>query len=89
MHCGRNNLKFGYLKCVEIPIFKIRRHSQMSIQNKLKEFMNSKIDVQKKAGADFLQTNKEKPGVITLPDGLQYEVIKEGSGAKPAVSAIR
>jgi FKBP-type peptidyl-prolyl cis-trans isomerase FklB len=59
----------------------------MSIQNKLKEFMNSKIDAQKKAGADFLEANKEKPGVVTLAEGLQYEVIKEGSGAKPAITA--
>jgi len=58
----------------------------MSIQNKLKEFMSSKIDAQKEAGAAFMQTNKEKPGVVVLPEGLQYEVIKEGSGVKPAIT---
>ncbi len=31
----------------------------------------------------FLATNKEKPGVITTPSGLQYEVIKMGTGPKP------
>jgi FKBP-type peptidyl-prolyl cis-trans isomerase FklB len=31
----------------------------------------------------FLATNKEKPGVIVTPSGLQYEVIKMGTGAKP------
>lgn len=59
----------------------------MSIQNKLKEFMNSKIDAQKKMGADFLEVNKDKPGVVTLAEGLQYEIIKEGSGNKPAITA--
>ncbi len=35
------------------------------------------------AGEQFLATNKERPGVITLPDGLQYEVIRMGDGPKP------
>jgi len=48
--------------------------------------MNNKIDAQKKAGADFLSENKNKPGVVTLPEGLQYEVIKEGSGPKPKIT---
>ena len=48
--------------------------------------MNNKIDAQKAAGAAFLQINKDKPGVIVLPEGLQYEVLKEGTGAQPAVT---
>ena len=48
--------------------------------------MNNKIDEQKEAGANFMQANKEKPGIVVLPDGLQYEVLKEGSGAKPAIT---
>jgi FKBP-type peptidyl-prolyl cis-trans isomerase len=35
------------------------------------------------AGAAFLATNKNNPGVITLPDGLQYRVIKDGTGEPP------
>jgi len=58
----------------------------MSIQNKLKEFMNGKIDAQKKAGEAFMQANKEKPGVVSLAEGIQYEVIKDGSGAQPLIS---
>jgi FKBP-type peptidyl-prolyl cis-trans isomerase FklB len=38
------------------------------------------------AGVDFLATNKEKEGVITTASGLQYEIIKEGSGAKPTLA---
>ncbi len=37
----------------------------------------------KKTGADFLEANKTKEGVKTTASGLQYKVIKEGSGAKP------
>lgn len=35
-------------------------------------------------GAAFLAANKTKVGVVTLPDGLQYKVIKEGKGPKPS-----
>lgn len=36
-----------------------------------------------KQGAAFLAANKTKPGVIALPSGLQYKVVKEGTGPKP------
>ncbi len=36
-----------------------------------------------KAGAEFLAANAKKPGVTTLPSGLQYEVLKAGTGRKP------
>lgn len=38
-----------------------------------------------KEGAAFLAANKTKEGVKTLPSGLQYKVIKPGTGAKPKV----
>ena len=38
----------------------------------------------KKEGIEFLEKNKTKEGVITTPSGLQYKVIKEGSGNKPS-----
>lgn len=37
----------------------------------------------KKEGEAFLAKNKTRPGVTTLPDGLQYEIMKEGTGAVP------
>ena len=36
-----------------------------------------------KAGQAFLAENKTKPGILTLPSGLQYKVIKEGTGKTP------
>lgn len=36
-----------------------------------------------KAGQAFLARNKTQPGVVPLPDGLQYLVIKKGTGASP------
>jgi FKBP-type peptidyl-prolyl cis-trans isomerase FklB len=40
----------------------------------------------KKIGETFLAANKSKPGVISLASGLQYSVIKEGSGPKPSLT---
>lgn len=37
-------------------------------------------------GEKFLAANKTKPGVVTLPSGLQYKIIKEGAGPKPKAS---
>lgn len=37
-----------------------------------------------RAGEAFLSRNKEEKGVVTMPDGLQYKVIAEGSGPSPA-----
>lgn len=37
-------------------------------------------------GAAFLEANKGKEGVVTLPDGLQYKIIKEGTGPKPTIN---
>jgi FKBP-type peptidyl-prolyl cis-trans isomerase len=40
----------------------------------------------KKEGEAFLTANKAKPGVVTLPSGLQYIVEKQGTGHKPKAS---
>lgn len=48
--------------------------------------MSNKIAEQKEAGVNFLKANKDKEGVVELPSGIQYLVIKEGSGAQPLVS---
>nr|WP_321453312.1 FKBP-type peptidyl-prolyl cis-trans isomerase [uncultured Carboxylicivirga sp.] len=38
------------------------------------------------AGKAFLAENAKKEGVVTLESGLQYEVINEGTGAKPSAA---
>jgi FKBP-type peptidyl-prolyl cis-trans isomerase FklB len=40
----------------------------------------------KKLGLEFLAANAKKPGVITLPGGLQYLILKEGTGPKPRLT---
>jgi hypothetical protein len=36
----------------------------------------------------FLDANKRKPGVVTLPDGLQYKVLVDGKGPKPSANDV-
>jgi FKBP-type peptidyl-prolyl cis-trans isomerase FklB len=43
-------------------------------------------ETNKKEGLDFLTTNKSKDGVVALPSGLQYKVLTEGTGPKPAAT---
>lgn len=40
-------------------------------------------DVNAREGKAFLTENTKKPGVVTLPSGLQYKVLKQGTGATP------
>lgn len=40
----------------------------------------------KSEGESFLALNKSKEGVVTLPSGLQYKILKEGKGPKPTAS---
>jgi FKBP-type peptidyl-prolyl cis-trans isomerase FklB len=40
----------------------------------------------KATGDQFLAANKAKDGVVTLPSGLQYKILKEGTGPKPAAT---
>ena len=58
----------------------------MSITNYLQKMKTEKSAVNKKEGEAFLAANASKPGVVTLPSGLQYSVIKEGTGPKPELT---
>ncbi len=56
----------------------------MSLQEQLKGNRDEKLLAEKKAGTDFLTANKSKPGVQEMPNGIQYEIIKVGTGRQPA-----
>ena len=55
----------------------------MSLQDKLREMLGQKASQQMEQGQQFLEENGKREGVVTLPSGLQYEVLQEGSGPKP------
>lgn len=45
-----------------------------------------RLELNKKAGEEFLNINKNKAGVVTLPSGLQYEILKKGEGKTPTAT---
>ena len=47
------------------------------------EKMQAAAAANKKEGDAFLAANKTKEGVVTLPSGLQYKILTEGTGPKP------
>ena len=56
---------------------------QGQVRQKQEEQKHLAGDANAKTGEAFLAANKSKPGVITLPSGLQYKILKEGTGPKP------
>jgi FKBP-type peptidyl-prolyl cis-trans isomerase FklB len=61
-----------------------------AVQNDLRQKQQAKMQAEgaanKKEGDAFLSANKAKEGVVTLPSGLEYKILKEGSGPKPTAS---
>jgi FKBP-type peptidyl-prolyl cis-trans isomerase FklB len=66
----------------QAAIMEVQKQMQAKQQEKLKEAG----DANKKEGEAFLAANKGKEGVVTLPSGLQYKILKEGAGPKPTAS---
>jgi FKBP-type peptidyl-prolyl cis-trans isomerase len=61
--------------------------AMVALQADLRKKQDAKMaivgDANKKEGDAFLAENKTKEGVVTLPSGLQYKILKEGTGSKP------
>ena len=68
------------------------QEAQETANSKMKEIkakaMEKEYGPNKEAGEKFLAENAKKEGVKTLPSGLQYKVIKEGTGAIPADTSL-
>jgi FKBP-type peptidyl-prolyl cis-trans isomerase FkpA len=65
--------------------FKKKQQAQMEEQQAAaSKAAEAKFGENKKAGEDFLEANKSKKGVKTTESGIQFIVLKEGSGEKPA-----
>jgi FKBP-type peptidyl-prolyl cis-trans isomerase FklB len=59
---------------------------QTEMRKKQQEQMQQAGEANKKDGEAFLAANKSKDGVVTLPSGLQYKILTQGTGPKPAAS---
>lgn len=62
--------------------------AQTKMQQVRAKAMEKQYGANKTKGEAFLAANKKKPGVVTLPSGVQYKVIKEGSGAIPSDTSM-
>src|SRR5271166_1702875 len=59
---------------------------QTEARKKQDEKMQQAGEANQKEGEAFLAANKAKPGIVTLPSGLQYKILKEGTGPKPSAT---
>lgn len=65
----------------------ISHNEAREIVNKYFEELETKLNAENiEKGKSFLKENAKRPGVVTLPSGLQYEVITEGNGKKPSAT---
>lgn len=60
---------------------------QDSLQRVKMERAHAAGEKNMREGAAFLADNAKKPGVVTLPSGLQYRVLVEGKGPKPTAAS--
>ncbi|MGI6232392.1 MAG: FKBP-type peptidyl-prolyl cis-trans isomerase [Prevotella sp.] len=60
--------------------------AQTLIQNFFNEQAEKQAAKAKSEGEAFLSDNAKKEGVVTLPSGLQYQVLREGNGRKPSAT---
>ena len=59
---------------------------QADVTKRQQEQMQVAGEANEKAGEAFLDANKTKEGVVTLPSGLQYKILTQGTGPKPAAA---
>lgn len=60
--------------------------AQTAVQTFFQQKAEEQAAAAKAEGENFLAENAKKPGVKTLPSGLQYEVLREGNGRKPSAT---
>lgn len=60
-----------------------REECQMALTSFVTDKKKESVGKNKAVGQKFLEENKKKSGVVTLPSGLQYQIVKEGTGPKP------
>ena len=80
-----------FIKAIQDAITNVKpavtkEQSNPVINDYLQQINSKKMSKNKIDGEKFLAENKTKPGVTTLPSGLQYVILKEGTGPKPTIN---
>jgi FKBP-type peptidyl-prolyl cis-trans isomerase len=78
----------GNSKLTDTLVAKVLKAFNDRLIKKKTDDQSAITEKNKKIGQEFLKDNKKKQGVITLPNGLQYKVITEGTGDSPRDSSI-
>jgi FKBP-type peptidyl-prolyl cis-trans isomerase FkpA len=66
---------------------KVRREFTAQLREKRATQAREIAERNRRSGEAFLAANTGKPGVVTTPSGLQYQILRHGSGSHPAASA--
>ena len=82
----RDSFSNGKTLLSEEEVHNILTQLQNDIRKKQQELAQVAGEANKKQGVAFLEANKTKEGVVTLPSGLQYKVLQAGTGPKPAAT---
>ena len=64
------------------------KEAQQIVNKFFQEQEEKKAASAKAEGENFLKENAKKDGVVTLPSGLQYKVLREGNGKKPSAMDV-
>jgi FKBP-type peptidyl-prolyl cis-trans isomerase len=82
----RDALAGSKLQLSEDEIMASMQAFQMKAQEKMMAKQKEAGEKAIKEGTAYLEANKAKEGVVVLPSGLQYKIIKQGDGVKPKLS---
>ncbi|HCY90245.1 MAG TPA: peptidylprolyl isomerase [Chitinophagaceae bacterium] len=64
-----------------------KEQANMTLQQKLQEYAKNKVNAEKARGAAYMEQNKKRKEVVSLPNGLQYEVMQSGEAGGPKPTA--
>jgi FKBP-type peptidyl-prolyl cis-trans isomerase FklB len=90
---SKSNLLAGFIDGVHNKKFLIQpQEAQVYVEETSQRFKAASLAKQyaeeKEKNLKYLEDNKSNEGVVSLPSGLQYKVVKEGAGAKPTATDI-
>ena len=83
VHGLRDAVSGESLQLSDVEIKRLVSELESHVRQKMMEGRKHEGELNQKAGAVFLALNAKNPAVITLRSGLQYQVIKAGTGTKP------
>lgn len=82
----RDALAGGKMLLTEDEARAVMMEVQADIRKKQQEQMQQAGQANQKEGEAFLAANKSKEGVVALPSGLQYKILKQGTGPMPTLN---